>query len=130
MKRQVVVSALAVPVLCLVFAAASTAAPAKRVTKAARPPAAAVAAKSSPAPAAPAKRAPVAAPVKQVVDINSATLEQLAALPGIGDAYAQKIVDGRPYRIKSELRTKKILPVAAYQKVVKLIVARQATAAK
>jgi competence protein ComEA len=64
-----------------------------------------------------------AAAVKQLLDINTATKAQLAELPGIGDAYSQKIIDGRPYKMKTELS--KILPEKTYAKIVDLIIAKQ-----
>jgi competence protein ComEA len=69
--------------------------------------------------------APKAAAKTAPLDINSASMDQLKALPGIGDAYSKKIVDGRPYKRKDELVTKKVIPQATYDKIKDMIVATQ-----
>jgi competence protein ComEA len=59
------------------------------------------------------------------VDINSASLDDLKMLPGIGDAYAQKIVDNRPYQKKDQLVSRKIIPEESYNMIKDRIIAMQ-----
>ena len=83
-------------------------------------------------PKAPAKPAPAAKPAAappakaELIDINTATKAELSALPGIGDAYSEKIIKGRPYTGKDQLKSKKIIPDATYDKIRDLIITKQA----
>jgi competence protein ComEA len=87
------------------------------------------AAQTSPAPATE-KSAKGEAATGEKVDINTATKEQLDALPGIGEAYAQKIIDNRPYHTKRDLVTKEVIPASTYAKIKDQIVAQHEKGAK
>jgi DNA uptake protein ComE-like DNA-binding protein len=60
-----------------------------------------------------------------LLDINTAAPEQLLALPGMGRAYIQRIIAGRPYTAKNQLLTRGILPETAYEKIAPQIVAKR-----
>jgi competence protein ComEA len=85
---------------------------------------------STPKAQAPAAKTETAIPTKTapaantLIDLNSATKAQLETLPGIGDAYADKIIAGRPYARKDQLLAKKIIPQATYDKIKDNVIAR------
>jgi DNA uptake protein ComE-like DNA-binding protein len=79
---------------------------------------------TAPKPAA-AKATPAPVSAAELVDINSASVEDLMKLPGIGDAYAKKIIEGRPYHAKSDLVQKHVVPSATYTKIKAHIIAKQ-----
>ena len=61
----------------------------------------------------------------KLLDINSASADQLKSLPGIGETYSQKIIGGRPYANKTQLKSKSIIPARVYDKISGLITAKQ-----
>lgn len=73
----------------------------------------------------PAAAEAVPAAKAQLLDINTATEAELKAVPGIGDAYAKKIIAGRPYTKKTQLKTKKIVPADVYDQIKDKIVAKK-----
>jgi DNA uptake protein ComE-like DNA-binding protein len=65
---------------------------------------------------------------EKLVDLNIASYAALADLPEVGDAFAQRIIDGRPYTAKHQLVTRRIIPRAVYVRIKTLVVAEQAPA--
>jgi len=74
--------------------------------------------------AAPQQPVPRAQAAGDLIDINTATAQQLRALPGFGDAYVRRVIAGRPYTAKNQMVTRGVLPQVVYEKVASRIIAR------
>ena len=103
-RRLVAVATLAA---AATLVCAPTATPARQMSPAAKP------------------AAQASTPSGELLDINRATVDQLKALPGIGDAYAKRITAGRPYTAKNQLVTRGIVPQATYDKIAASIIAHR-----
>jgi len=119
MRRKSTLGLLALLALLATGSAFAQAAPAAKPTQ---QPAAPAARKDTAKAAAPA----TAKPAAHLLDINTATRDELIALKGIGPAYADAIIKSRPYKSKDQLVSKKVLPNNVYQKVKEAIIAKQA----
>jgi competence protein ComEA len=128
MIRRTIVTALALGLMAVTAASAQSAAttPATATAASKQQPAA------KPEMTAPAKQATakpastkMASKKVEMLDLNTATREQLVALPGIGETYADAIIKSRPYKSKSELVSKKVIPAAAYKKIRARVIAHQ-----
>ncbi len=127
MKRTLSVASLCLAAVALVASLSFAQGTPAASTPAATTPAAAAAAPAKTTTKTTTKKTTMKA--ADMVDINSASKEDLMKLPGVGDATADKIIAGRPYTSKAQLSAKGIVTKAQYAKIRSMVVAKQEKAA-
>ena len=65
-----------------------------------------------------------AAPAASLIDINSASRDDLMTLEGIGEVRADAIIRARPFKAKTELVERRLIPEALYDKIADKVMAR------
>lgn len=74
--------------------------------------------------AAAAQTRPAPAPAAGLVDLNSASRDDLMSLEGIGEVRADAIIRARPFKAKTELVERRLIPESLYDKIADKVVAR------
>lgn len=67
---------------------------------------------------------PTAPPASTLIDLNSASRDDLMTLDGIGEVRADAIIRARPFKAKTELVERRLIPESLYEKIGDKVIAR------